>query len=633
MKKKHWLIAGIMVFLLLVIPIPTGIFKDGGTRTYTALTYKIVQWHHLYANGTYDAAKVYPFPMNFLSLDALLAREQEKLPALQEDSAPTFTPIDTHGRGTQYIRTHGGSEQITYPKAVVIHSLQELQAYYEANKETFHLERREDPASDSTVGFLDACDRYDDTYFETRVLILVLLEEGSGSIRHQVTSVVMDQTGTLNIQIAKKVPEVGTCDMAQWHLFVEPAEGVTVADENNVRIVLSRKEDTLSVQDLMANITPHAVTTLSDLTAQNTHAADFAFRLLQASMAEKENTLVSPLSVLCALAMTANGAEEDTLTQMESVLGMDRDSLNLYLHSYMTQLPQADTCRLNLANAIWFTDNDAFSVQQEFLQTNGDFYGADIYKVPFNTNTQTLQDINNWVSGKTDGMIPSLLQQCPEDTVMCLVNALAFQGDWAVPYTQHQVKDGTFTQEGGTAQAATFLHGSESFYLQDDQAVGMVKYYQNQQYAFVALLPNEGVRVTDYAASLSGQKLESLLSDPRSATVRTAIPKFEASYDTDLARVLSAMGMPLAFDPNLADFGALGSFQNRNIYIDQVLHKTFLRVDEKGTQAGAATAVIMRPNSVAPPEVKEICLDRPFVYMLIDCKNHVPLFLGTLMSV
>ena len=136
---------------------------------------------------------------------------------------------------------------------------------------------------------------------------------------------------------------------------------------------------TMEVQakDLMEGITPNNVNALDDLSSQNADVTDFAIRLFKASNENGKNTLVSPLSVLCALAMTANGAEEETLAQMEEVLGMTTEELNMYLYSYMKNLPQGDTYKLSLANSIWFTEDERFTVNQDFLQTNANYYDAD----------------------------------------------------------------------------------------------------------------------------------------------------------------------------------------------------------------------------------------------------------------
>lgn len=390
---------------------------------------------------------------------------------------------------------------------------------------------------------------------------------------------------------------------------------------------------TMEVQakDLMEGITPNNVSALDDLSSQNADVTDFAIRLFKASNENGKNTLISPLSVLCALAMTANGAEEETLAQMEEVLGMTTDELNLYLYSYMKNLPQGDKYKLSLANSIWFTEDERFTVNQDFLQTNADYYGADIYKAPF--DKQTLKDINNWVKQNTDGMIPEILDQIPPEAIMYLVNALAFEAEWSEIYEKHQVKDGEFTKEDGTKQNVKFMYGSEGTYFEDENATGFMKRYKGGKYAFVAMLPNEGVSVSEYIASLDGESLNALLANPQYITVHTSIPKFETEYSVEMSEILKDMGMTEAFDMYNADFEGLGTSTGGNIYISRVLHKTFISVGEKGTKAGAATIVEMKDGAAAEPtEPKEVYLDRPFVYMLVDCENNIPFFIGTMMD-
>ena len=391
---------------------------------------------------------------------------------------------------------------------------------------------------------------------------------------------------------------------------------------------------TMEVQakDLMDGITPNQVNALDDLGSQNADVTDFAIRLFKASEESGKNTLISPLSVLCALAMTANGAEEETLAQMEEVLGMTTEELNLYLYSYMQNLPQGEKYKLSLANSIWFTEDERFTVNQDFLQTNANYYGADIYKAPF--DKQTLKDINNWVKQNTDEMIPEILDQIPTEAIMYLVNALAFEAEWSEIYEKHQVKDGEFTKEGGTKQDVKFMYGSEGTYLEDEKATGFMKRYKGGKYAFVAMLPNEGVSVSEYIASLDGESLNALLANPQYATVHTSIPKFETEYKVEMSEILKSMGMTEAFDMYNADFEGLGTSTGGNIYISRVLHKTFISVGEKGTKAGAATVVEMKDGAAAEPqEPKEVYLDRPFVYMLVDCENNIPFFIGTMMDV
>lgn len=383
----------------------------------------------------------------------------------------------------------------------------------------------------------------------------------------------------------------------------------------------------VQAEDLLSDITPQSVA-ITDLAGNTAAMADFAVRLMQASNEAGENTLISPLSVLYALSMTANGAKGETLSQMESVLGMPVDSLNSLLYSYAQGLPQGDRYKLNVANSIWFTNHERFTVDRNFLQTVVNYYDADIFSASFDDST--LEDINRWVENKTDGMIPQILDQIPDGAVMYLVNALAFDAEWAVIYNEYDVRRGVFTREDGTKDDAEFMYSEEAVYLEDDLAAGFMKYYADLSYAFVALLPKEGVTVAEYLDSLTGEHLQALLSSDDRSTVNACIPKFEVEYDVEMSEILKEMGMELPF--GFGDLSGLGTSVIGDLYINRVLHKTYISVDERGTKAGAATAVEVN-DECAIVDVKTVYLNRPFVYMIVDCENGVPVFIGTLMGV
>lgn len=388
----------------------------------------------------------------------------------------------------------------------------------------------------------------------------------------------------------------------------------------------------IEARDLMEDVTSNEIDALENIKAPNVAVTEFAVDLFRASMENGENTLISPLSVLCALAMTANGAEEETLSQMEDVLGMSTDELNLYIYTYMKNLPQGESYKLSLANSVWFTEDERLSVKQDFLQTNANYYGADVYMAPFDEGT--LKDINNWVKEKTDEMIPKIIDRIPSESVMYLINALAFEAEWMDMYEEDQVRDGEFTKEDREVKHAEFMYGTEDIYFEDSYATGFMKRYKGGKYAFVAMLPNEDVSVAEYVATLDGAKLNSMLAEPQYTTVHTSIPKFETEYDAEMSEILTSMGMSRAFDPVDAEFEGIGSFANGNIYIGRVLHKTFISLGERGTKAGAVTAVeVERLSSADMTGSKEVHLDRPFVYMLVDCENNIPFFIGTMMDV
>ena len=384
-------------------------------------------------------------------------------------------------------------------------------------------------------------------------------------------------------------------------------------------------------EDLMSGVKADVTYSDVDISGRNAvSVTDFAIRLFQKSAEKGKNTLISPLSVLSALAMTANGAGGNTLSQMEDVFGLSVLELNSYLHAYINALPSGDKYRLSLANSIWLRDDERFTVKQDFLQANANWYGAGISKAPFDDTT--LKGINSWVSDNTDGMIENILDKIPEEAVMYLVNALAFDAEWQKIYNENQVRDGVFNKEDGTKQDVELMYSEENQYLKDDNAAGFIKYYADQKYAFVALLPNEGVSILDYIASLTGEKLHEMLSNAKAVEVNAAIPKFETEYEVGMNEILKEMGMTDAFDSKASDLSGIGFSTRGNLYISRVLHKTFIAVDERGTKAGAATVVEVSDES-ASMEVQKVYLDRPFVYMLIDCEANLPFFIGTAMDI
>ena len=353
---------------------------------------------------------------------------------------------------------------------------------------------------------------------------------------------------------------------------------------------------------------------------------DFSVKLLQSTCEEEENTLVSPMSVLSALAMTANGARGETRSQMENTLGGTVEQLN----GMLTGLGQEEDSPLYLANSIWFAEGGRITPNPDFLQINADYYRAGVFEAPFDQTTVT--DINRWVKEHTHGMVEEILKKIPHDTVMYLINALAFEAEWENPYQKDDVWQQAFTNQAGEVQQVSMMHSEETFYLRDDQAQGFMKYYQGGRYAFVALLPDKGNSVLDYVEGLDGQQLKALLDNPTSVPVMTTMPKFESEMEVDLREVLKEMGMDLPFDSAQADFTDLGTSPEGNLYINQVFHKAYLEVEEKGTRGGAATAVEMNTEA-APEEQMVVTLDRPFVYMVVDTSSMLPVFMGTVLSV
>lgn len=365
----------------------------------------------------------------------------------------------------------------------------------------------------------------------------------------------------------------------------------------------------------------------------NLAMTELSLRLLEENIAaggEEKNILISPASIITALGMTTYGAKGETLAQMESVFGIPRAELNAYNSDYLETLSK----EVKMANSIWFTNDERLTVNDAFLQFNEEVYGTDIYESAFNDTT--LRDINKWVEKKTDGMIKNILDEIPADAVMYLINALAFEAEWENKYDSTQIwKDATFTTSTGEEQNVDMMRSEEWLYLSDEEATGFIKHYKGGNYAFVALLPNEGVTVTDYVKKLTGEHLLDMLANPyKKAMVYAHLPQFSYEYDVEMSELLKAMGMTDAFNSGLADFTAMATSTHGNIFISRVIHKTFIEVSPVGTKAGAATVVEAMDESASfSEEMYEVFLDRPFLYMIIDCENNMPVFMGTVNSV
>lgn len=347
----------------------------------------------------------------------------------------------------------------------------------------------------------------------------------------------------------------------------------------------------------------------------------------------KENILISPLSIYIALAMTACGAEGETLSQMQSVLGdVSIEEAAHCLYALGAELTASEKIKLGLANSVWVRDDkDMIQVNPDFVGVMNDYFSADAFMAQFDDGT--LRDINNWIEGKTDGMIKEMLDDIPADAVMYLINALVFEADWKDPYERTQLRDSKFTLHSGEKIDAELMYGSEDYYLEDDNAKGFIKPYADSRYAFVALLPDEGTDVYDYAASLTGERFAELLDSKRRAIVETAMPQFSYEYDDSLVNELMSLGMTDAFNGTDADLTGLGTSSMGNLYISDVLHKTFIEVSPKGTKAGAATVVEVKCEGaveIIDAERYQVYLDRPFVYAITDLETGTPIFLGLL---
>ncbi len=354
----------------------------------------------------------------------------------------------------------------------------------------------------------------------------------------------------------------------------------------------------------------------------------FALALFRQTAAQDQgqNLLVSPLSVMTALNMAANGAGGETLAELEKTLGsgLKVADLNAYLHTLTERLPNTEQSRLHVANSVWVNNLVREQVKRPFLRNMLAYYGAGINACDF--DQAGIDAVNNWVKEHTEDMIDSILDEPDPQILMVLLNALAFDAKWQEPFEESRVQKTAFTRADGAKTDCDMMRGEERLYLEDKNTVGFIKEYAGGGYRFAALLPDEGVSMADYVASLTPEKLSALFAGARRTPVITGLPKFTFDYSVTLNDALKALGIRELFDANACDLSAMfprevGSF------VSDVLHKTFIEVNTEGTRAAAVTAVVIEKNAILF-DAKTVILDRPFVFLITMGDANVPVFIG-----
>ncbi len=393
---------------------------------------------------------------------------------------------------------------------------------------------------------------------------------------------------------------------------------------------------TVKAEDLMEGYT--RTTADAGLTADQKSAGqkaclDFAFDLFTESLKDEStkndpNRMISPLSAMMCLALIANGTDGNTKAQMEQALGLPVEDLDRFLYDYWQSVETTDDCKVALANSVWFRDDaDRLKVEPAFLQSVADWYQAQAYAAPFNDST--VKDVNRWCADHTDGMIDHILDKFDPRDMMILINALMFDAKWAEQYEKKDVRDEKFANADGTRSDVKMLRSEEHTFLWGDNFRAFAKYYKGGRYAFVGMLPDEGVDVMDLAASLSGDVWAQTWAQKESREVHAGIPEFSFDFNIRLDDTLKAMGMTDLFDPTFCDLSKAASCEGENLYMGLVEQKTHIELDRNGTKAAAITWGIMKAGSAAPSdEPIYIILDRPFVYAIVDTESGLPLFIG-----
>ena len=368
----------------------------------------------------------------------------------------------------------------------------------------------------------------------------------------------------------------------------------------------------------------------------------FAFDLYRQLRDEDGNLFYSPHSISVALAMTYAGARGETAEQMARALHfiLEQEDLHPAFNWLDRELAargegargkEGEGFKLSIVNAIWGQKDYEFL--ESFLDVLAENYGAGLRILDFIEETEESRlAINQWVSDETEGRIRDLipLGAIDELTRLVLTNAIYFDAAWQHPFKKRNTSDGPFYLLDGDQVTVAMMKQTESLGHASGRGYQAVELqYDGAELSMVILLPDSG-RFETFEEQLDAQLVASIIDDIQPTRVALTMPKFEFESDFGLKTPLQAMGMTDAFTWNIANFS--GMTGDRDLFITNVVHKAFVAVDEEGTEAAAATGVIMAPTSMpAEPDVK-VTVDRPFIFLIRDIETGAILFVGRVMN-
>lgn len=344
-----------------------------------------------------------------------------------------------------------------------------------------------------------------------------------------------------------------------------------------------------------------------------------------------KNTFISPTSIALALAIAANGSAGSTRASMLKTLGApgasidEFDASNKALMAELTH-PGSDL-QFTIANALWL--NKRFSLVPAFVTTSRDVFSATAQDLPFG-DASAAKTINDWVDTHTNGRIPEIVDSTDPNDVLVITNAIAMKATWVVQFEKDETHDAPFeTGVGGHITVSMMSH--TGVYAYADTASWQVARlpYRGDRFAMYVLLPHKGAALPDALHAFDRNTFDRLISKLTEQRLVFAMPRYTATFKAELNQPLEHLGMSPAFDPGSADFSNLVAPPQR-AYISLVVHRAFVRVDEEGTEAAAATAVGMRATAIMmPPQIRMI-VDRPFLMAIRDDKTKQIVFLGAI---
>ena len=356
---------------------------------------------------------------------------------------------------------------------------------------------------------------------------------------------------------------------------------------------------------------------------------EFAFNLFRKLATEDKSVIVSPISITYALGMLNNGAAGETQAQINKVLGFGEtgaDGINSFCRKMLTEAPNLDKLtKVMIANNIYM--NKDYVLKTDFVSKAKQFYDAEPETRDFHDG-QTRNVINKWGSDHTMGMIPEVLKESEftPDAVSYLLNAIYFKGTWAEKFDEANTKDEEFVTGTGKKQLPIMHQVHEFNYTEDEYCQALQLPYGNGAYNITLLLPKEGKTVDDLLGTLTAETWEKYRWIGGTATVDVKLPRFESNSSIDLKDIMTKLGMPNAFDEQLAEFP---NFCNVPTYIALMKQVAKIKLNEEGTEAAAVT-VIALTNEAANPELRRVDFhaNRPFLYVINEQSTGVIFFIG-----
>lgn len=361
------------------------------------------------------------------------------------------------------------------------------------------------------------------------------------------------------------------------------------------------------------------------------HCNDFSFNLLAqvANGEQKENVILSPLSASMLLGMLMNGADTQTLMQIQNVTGFDdkasMDEINAWYRQLIDVLPALDHyTNLNIANGIWARED--FPFKETFMEACKQNFDAQTKNVPTFLDSKVLDDINRFAAQQTNNRIKKVIdeQMVNSETVMILLNALYFKTMWLDKFKKENTKPHPFTTLNGEQIQADMMRQTHDWcYGESDDYQFLQLPYKGGKYCANIILPAKGIDIREWIKTLNAERWQQILYKTFYPEVSLELPKFSLSYDRMLTDDLKALGMKDAFNPLVADFSRLSEFPS---YVSFIKQYTFMQVDEEGTEAAAVTIGGMYAESAMPEEPREFIVDRPFLFVIRECTYGTILF-------